>query len=438
VLSSATLRLQSRVASPVGLSVCGKMAEGVTLALLLTLLPRTLGASGYGRFAIALSLVQIAGASLALGGPAMLARFVPAAAGAERAAVARAMVGRMALWRLAGVSAAAGAGAVAALVAPDRFTPSLVAIVVGAIALDSAATLLAQAGLALGRTVLWSFRWPVQNAALLIAALALAGPFGVTGALAAIPIASACAVALGVWLAARPIVGAAAGAAMPEGALRFGATLVGNGVLAMITARGGVVAVVLLNGSHSEAGFAGLAIGVALAGVYAISQLFTVQLPALSARAAADPAGAEERARLLARAMTLLIAPATVALALGMEWIVPSLVGREFRDAAPAFVVALALLPFAPLAAVAGQAADLRLRPGIRLRASAASAAVFVAVALIAVPEWGAVGAAAALLAGTLANVTLLARLVGGYVGPKLPVIAAAGSGLTLLVGALA
>ena len=47
-------------------------------------------------------------------------------------------------------------------------------------------------------------------------------------------------------------------------------------------------------------------------------------------------------------------------------------------------------------------------------------------------------GAAAALLAGTVANVTLLALQVRDYVGPKLPVIAAAASALTLLVGWLA
>ena len=95
-------------------------------------------------------------------------------------------------------------------------------------------------------------------------------------------------------------------------------------------------------------------------------------------------------------------------------------------------------MPFAPLAALAGQAADLRLRPEIRLRSAAVASVVFVLVAPIAVPEWGAVGAAAALLAGTVANVTLLAHQVRDYVGPKLPLIAGAASALTLLVGWLA
>ena len=167
--------------------------------------------------------------------------------------------------------------------------------------------------------------------------------------------------------------------------------------------------------------------------------MFTVQLPSLAARAADDPVGVEEHARLLARTVTLVIAPATVILALAMEWLVPRVVGEEFRGAAPAFAVGMALLPFAPLAALAGQAADLRLRPeksAFARRRSRRWCSCW--WRSIAVPAWGAVGAAAALLAGTVANVTLLAQQVRDYVGPKLPLIAAVASALTLLVGWLA
>ena len=438
MLSSATLRLSVRVSSPVGMSVVGKAAEIVTLVLLLTLLPRSLGASGYGQFAIALALVQIGGASLSLGGPGMLSRFVPASAGHERAAVARTLLGRMAAWRGLGLAGAAAAAVIACVVAPDVATPRFAVAVVLAIALDSTATLLAQGALSLGRTAVWSFRWPLQNLVLLLAAISLSDAFGPGGAVAALPIGSGCAALAAGFAIALPIIRAPSGAPIPPGALRFGATLAATGILAMVMARGSVIAVVLLNGSKVQAGFAGLAVGAALAGGYAINQMFTVQLPSLAARAAEDPVGVEEHARLLARTVTLVIAPATVILALAMEWLVPRVVGEEFRGAAPAFAVAMALLPFAPLAALAGQAADLRLRPGMRLRAAAVASVVFVLVAVVAVPEWGAVGAAAALLAGTVANVTLLALLVRGYVGPKLPVIAGMASALTLLVGWLA
>ena len=401
MLSSATLRLSVRVSSPVGMSVVGKAAEVVTLVLLLTLLPRSLGASGYGQFAIALALVQIGGASLSLGGPGMLSRFVPASAGHERAAVARSLLGRMAAWRGLGLAGAATAAVIACVVAPDVASPGFAVAVVLAIALDSTATLLAQGALSLGRTAVWSFRWPLQNLVLLVAAISLSDAFGPGGAIAALPIASGCAALVAGFAIALPIIRAPSGAPIPPGALRFGATLAATGILAMVMARGSVIAVVLLNGSTVQAGFAGLAVGAALAGGYAINQMFTVQLPSLAARAADDPVGVEEHARLLARTVTLVIAPATVILALAMEWLVPRVVGEEFRGAAPAFAVAMALLPFAPLAALAGQAADLRLRPEMRLRAAAVASVVFVLVALVAVPEWGAVGAAAALLAGT-------------------------------------
>jgi O-antigen/teichoic acid export membrane protein len=432
------LRFGARARTPVGLSLVGKLAEGMTLAGLLVILPRALGPVDYGRFALALALFQIGGASVALGGPGLMSRFVPAADPGERPAVARALLRRVVRWRALGVVAVAGVAALVAVVAPQRVAPTLAALVVAAIAMDSAATMLGQAALGLGRTTFWSFRWPMQHSVLIVAALLLAVPFGALGAVAAIAVAAGSVALVALLVVAEPLRRARRDASPPPGALRFGALQAVVGLLAIVTTRGGVAAVAVLDGSRAETGFAGLAIAVALFGTFAVGQAFVVQLPGLSARAVADPAGAESQGRTLAALATLAVVPVVLAVAAMLDPLVTGLLGADFRDAVPALAVGLALLPLAPVAAFAAQTADLRLRPALRVAAAGLAAAVFVGVALAAVPAWGAVGAVAALLAGTLSAALLLSYALRDAVGWALPAAAIAGSGLTLLIGQLA
>src|SRR5206468_1674538 len=80
--------------------------------------------------------------------------------------------------------------------------------------------------------------------------------------------------------------------------------------------RGGVVAVALLGGSSAEAGYAALALGVAIAGTALVWQLFAVQLPGLIDRGAADLGEAERAARHLAwQSLAVLLPAALVAAA---------------------------------------------------------------------------------------------------------------------------
>jgi O-antigen/teichoic acid export membrane protein len=195
------------------------------------------------------------------------------------------------------------------------------------------------------------------------------------------------------------------------------------------------VAVALLGGSAVQTGYAGLAVGVGLVAIYAITQAFAVELPRLSERAGSDLAGAEAAGRRLAWWVLVGLVPAAVAGALAVEPLLPLVLGDGFAAAAGAFGPALAMLPLAPLTALATQAAALRLEPERRLVTTAAGAAVFVAVALATVPAWGAGGATTALLAGAAATV-LAARLV---LPGTLPVpLLATGMGAAALVLAVA
>jgi O-antigen/teichoic acid export membrane protein len=184
----------------------------------------------------------------------------------------------------------------------------------------------------------------------------------------------------------------------------------------------------------TEAGFAALAVGVALAVTAAVRQAFLVQLPSLAERWSRQAVGADAAARRLAWQALVVVAPLSLAGALTADRAVRLLWGEAFDGSERAFASALALIPLAPLGALATQLAALRLRAGIRLVASGAGALVFIVTALIAVPAWEAAGASAALLAGVVANVIVSAltlrtaltlRLVAASLGAAALVLAA-------------
>ena len=72
-------------------TLAAKWAELVTQALLVLVVPRALGASAYGEFAVAFAVVSVLSLSLGLGAPLAAIRYVPAAAAGERLARARAV-----------------------------------------------------------------------------------------------------------------------------------------------------------------------------------------------------------------------------------------------------------------------------------------------------------------------------------------------------------
>jgi hypothetical protein len=147
----------------VALAVAGKAAEWLTLAAILTLVPRMLGPADHRTFGVALAIVALGSASLALGAPAMMARFMAAAPPDERAALARVLALRAVRWRSAGLALIGAVVVALVLVDPGRFRPLHTLIVLIAIVLDAAATLAFRIALALDRPGFWSFRHPSRT-----------------------------------------------------------------------------------------------------------------------------------------------------------------------------------------------------------------------------------------------------------------------------------
>jgi O-antigen/teichoic acid export membrane protein len=422
---------------PVTAGLAGKGAEVLSQVLLVTALPAALGPTDYGTFAIALAAVSVISASVTVGGPAVMTRFVPAAAPEERDAVARALMVRLSRWRAVQIGAVAVAGVVLVAVAPDTFSAGITALVVVAIALDVAATVAFQAALAFGGAALWSFRFPLQNTVLAGSALILHAAFGTTGAVAGIAVASAAALAVAARRVTRRLSRAARDGVIPPGAMRFGLLQGASGLLTQLQQRGGVLAVALLYGSRVESGFASLAIGVALTPVYAVRQAFTVQLPGLASRHREDEAAAEAAAHRLARGLQpVLIAGALVG-ALWLDDLLPAVLGEGFSGADSALGPALALLPLAVPTALAAQLTALRLQPELRLQATLAGTLVFLVVVVAAVPPAGAVGATSALLAATAVALAVFALRLPGLMTRRDAAIAAAAVALTIVLAAV-
>ncbi len=421
-------------ASVVG-SVAGKAMELVTLALLATLVPRVLGPRDYGRFAVPLTVVTLGSLALSLGGPTVMARFVPAARPDERLALARALGARLARGRAAQVAAMAGVAVVASVVAPLAFPPLVTALVVVSLALSVATSLLLQVLLGLGRTGPWAARFPLQNAVLIVGVLAMYRRWDGTGAVVAILLSTAVALGFAV-VAARPALGPPPSGvvALPEGALRFGAFHAGGAALGQLADRAGVVVLAVLGATVAEIGFAALAIGVAVGVGSAVLQTLTVSLPHLAGGDAAAVVRAERALERLSAALLAGLFPAALVGAVLLDDLVPVVFGPSYEGAADAFAPVLGFMVLAPLSALVLQTAALRVRPAAALANGSAAAGAFVVVALAAVPAWGAAGATAAVLAGSAARVLTSLALLPGAADRKLVVASFAGAALVVLV----
>lgn len=419
----------------VGSTLWGKALELSAQILLVALVPRVLGPADYGVFALVFTVVSVSSLSMALGGPTLMSRFIPAVSPYEREAVARTLLVRLARWRGAFLCSMVICAITLAAVAPSTFPPVIVLLAVAALALDVGATLTFQTALALQRTTTWSFRFGVQNTITLAAALAGYDIAGLEGAVAGLAVASGTVFAWGSFLVLRPLVRARSGASLPAGALRFGAVHAVGNLFEQVMHRGAVVAVAILAGSRVETGFAALAVGLAMAGAYVIWQLFTAQLPGLVAAARDEPdvSLAERSLRHLgALSLGWAFALAAVGVCL-IPLLAPVVFGDQFEDAVPAMAIALTMLPLAPLSALSTQTAALRLRPELRARATGAGMSAFAVTAALAVPHWEATGGAVALLAGVAVSVSVSTMMFPQVIDRKL--LAAALSGSALLLG---
>lgn len=439
-----------RGGTPVAGGVAAKLAEGATLVALATVVPRVLGPVVYGRFSVVLTVVMIGTTALALGGTPLLSRYVPAAPPGRRSALARALGLRLAAGRAAQLTGIVVLSVLLTVVAPGSFPPWPTLAAAAALAGNAVATLALQVGLGLGRTGPWNARYPLQNAVLVAGVVVLYPLAGPRGALLAIVGAAVCALGVGA-VAVRGVLRASGPApALPDGALRFGRQQGVGWALLQFAQRGGVLAVALLAGSAAETGFAALAIGVALPGVYAVLRLFTVSLPGLAEHVdgpaggagdgGPDPAAvaaAEGRLRRLAGGVLAALVPGVAGAAVVLDRAVPFVFGAGFVGAVDAFVPALAVVVLGPVTALLIQSAALRLRPDATLWSALAGAGAFVVASLVAVPRWGAVGGTAATLVGMVVTVIVAARLLSGAVGWRLGAATGAGAAAVTALAAV-
>lgn len=429
-----------RVRASVAGSMAGKAAELVTLGLLATVVPRVLGPKDYGRFSVPLTIVTLGSLAMSLGGPTIMARFVPTVPLGERPALARALGARLARGRAVQLVGVAGLAAVASFAAPSALPPLVTSLVVAALAVSVAASLLLQVLLGLGRTGPWATRYPLQNAVLIVGVLALHERWEGTGAVVAILVSALVALAFAL-LVTGPVLTApppAVAVPLPEGALRFGAFHAGGAALGQVADRAGVVVVALLGGALAETGFAALAIGVAIGVASAVLQTLTVSLPHVAGPGEASTAQAEAALGRLSAGLLAGLLPMALLAAVLLDDLIPVVFGDGFEGAVDAFVPVLGFIVLAPLSSLVLQVAALRVRPRASLANGVAGVVVFAAVAIVAVPAWQAAGATLAALAGSAARTGTSLRLLPGAADPRLVAASFGGAALVVLLAVVA
>ena len=397
-------------------SAAGKALEALTLAGLVALVPRALGAADYGAFAVALAVATGIAIATGIGGPALFARVLAPLTGEVRRDVGGALARRLARARASVLLVLCGAAAIGAALAPGRVSALQIALVATAALLGSAATLLSQLALGFERTTAWSLRYPLENGVIVVAALLAYPVAGVDGAIAAIALGAAAAVALGLVAVRGELRRARSETSLPPGALRFARIQACSGALTQAVHRGAAPACALLGATGAATGHAAIAAGGALAITYAVAHATLIALPGAARAYARDRAGAEATLRRVAGLSAVVVVPLCALLAVLAEPLLQFALGDGFRGAAQPLQIALAAAALAPLWALGTQLAALRLRPEAALAGAALGAASFIWVAVLTVSGAGANGAAAAMLAGVAAAVagTFVALRLGG------------------------
>lgn len=395
-------------------AVGGKAVELLSQALLITAVPAALGPHDYGTLALMLGVATVASSALALGGPAAVSLAVGAVPPDRRVATARALALRGLAWRELAVLT----GLVVALAA--GVSPAVATLLAVAAALDGAATTAAQATLAAGQPWAFALRWPVQNLALVVAALVVR-PGSATDAAATLVVATVVAAVFSAAVAARHLRGPAA-IGVSAGALAWRLGLAG--ALAQLQQRGAVPVAAALGVSSVETGCAAVAIGAAVALITAVVQVFLIELPVAARRVAAGHGTAvlDRGARL---ALGAVAAGAAMALAgvLAGPPLIEAVLGDDFASAGDALGPALAAVPLAPIAAMGANHALLAGRTTTRVLLAGAGAIGFGVAALVLLST---VGDASDVALATLAGAAAAAAAATLYARPPAKLTAGA------------
>jgi O-antigen/teichoic acid export membrane protein len=369
-----------------------RSSVAVTGALTTILVARALGPEGAGAFSVALTVVYVLVVLTTLGVEHGIAYYV--SAGRWPAADAFA-----ASWRVAWLAGpvAAGAAVVARLALPHAFGGLTVAeCALAAAALPFALTWYYGSFVALASDhyEVYVLAPALQSGALLVLALALVLPFGLSGAVAAVLASQVLAALATTWLVRRRL-GARTGRRHLRRALTFGVKGYAANALQVLNYR---VDLFVLSAVASAAALGHYAVAVAVTSVLWLlpQALGDVLFPRVAALSAAEATGQREfvEAKSL-RHTTLLVAASTLALVPALLLIVP-VYGPGFADS-----VTLGLIRL-PGVALLGLAAPLtaitvgRGHPEYGLYTTLAVTPVTLALYALLIPALHAPGAALA------------------------------------------
>ncbi len=391
-------------------TLAAKWGELVTQALLVVVVPRALGVTPYGEFAVAFAIVTVVSLCLGLGAPLAAMRWVPAADADQRPARARAVARSVAASR---AKVLAALTVIAAVIGPAALHVQLVtALIVCAAAWCSVGSNVAsELGLGLGRPRVWNVRFPLENALVVVAAPAGHDLWPAHGAVAGLGLACAITFAVLYQRVARDLRHAPRGAALPPEAAAYARLQTITVILGTIVKRGGTVAMPLLGASAAQTGYAAVATGIGAAGAATMMSLLIVQLPRLVPR---DPVDAARDASRSARTALLIALGAAIPAALLVRPAIELAIGSRFSGAVDAVVLALPCVPLGAALGLGSLTASLRLRPAALTGSWGVATVVFVATAATAIPSIGAKGAALATTGGMLAACLAGMVLIGG------------------------
>jgi O-antigen/teichoic acid export membrane protein len=417
-------------------TLAAKWAELATQALLVLLVPRALGPSAYGEFAVAFGLVSVLSLSLGLGAPLAAIRYVPAARAEERLAQARAVAAGVARSRARMLALLTVAAAVAGPALLGVSLPVTLAVCLAAWC-SVGSSIVSELGLALGRPRVWNARFPLENGLVVVAAVAGHAVAEAHGAIVGLVLACGATFALLLAEVAGELRAAPAGSALPAEAVGYARLQTVTVILGTLVKRGGPLMMPLAGASSAQTGFAAIATGLGTAGTTTMMSLLIVQLPGLVARRLRAPEAEAEAARTARAALAVGLAAAIPA-ALVAGPAIDLVLGSDFAGAETAVVLALPSVPLGVVLGLASLVAGLRLRPGVLTAAWAIGGAAFAGFAAATIPSLDAEGASVAMSGGLLVAALAGTLLLGGRAMRTTCAASVAGAAVVLAAGAMA
>jgi O-antigen/teichoic acid export membrane protein len=191
--------------------------------------------------------------------------------------------------------------------------------------------------------------------------------------------------------------------------VRYGSTQLAGSVPALVVARTDILALsVTVNPAH--VGMYAVAASLTGLAAPAVSAIGAVAFPRIASGCASDPIGTRRLARRALAVATGVSAALAVSLVLSSHWLITTVFGSAYGDAARLMMV---LAPAGAIVASAQVCSDLLRgygRPIDVVRAQWAAAAVTAVAALIVVPRFGTLGAASVTVASAATSWILLYR----------------------------